>query len=319
MTGDVGEVPGSAGVPALLRAATERFAAAGLPSPRVDAEILLAHVLRVPRSRLPLLDDPTVELRATFERMVGRRAAGEPLQHIIGRVVFRHSELLIGPGAFVPRPETELVAGAAIEYAASAASTSGTTDQAGTAEKADTADRAEVTVVDLGTGSGAIALAVSTELAGARVYACELDPDAYVWAERNLGGTGVHLVLDDLAVAFGELDGTVDVVVSNPPYIPLEAYEQVPAEVRLHDPAMALWSGQDGLDAIRAVERTAARLLRPGGRVVVEHADQQGESAPAVFAASGSWSDVRDHPDLNSRPRFVTATRVGIRGAALSS
>jgi release factor glutamine methyltransferase len=164
-------------------------------------------------------------------------------------------------------------------------------------------------VVDLCTGSGAIALAVATELPGARVHAVELDPGAVEWAERNLAGTGVDLRSGDRDGAFPELDGTVDVVVSNPPYIPLEAWESVTAEVRDHDPALALWSGQDGLEAMRVVEANAARLLRPGGVVVVEHADVQGESAPAVFSRTGRWREVADRPDLAGRPRFVTAVR----------
>ena len=139
------------------------------------------------------------------------------------------------------------------------------------------------------------------------MHAVELDPAAHAWAERNLAGTGVDLRLGDMADAFPDLDGTVDVVVCNPPYIPLEAWSSVAPEARDHDPALALWSGDDGLDALRVLERTAARLLKPGGWVGAEHADVQGESAPAVFTASGRWSEVRDHPDLAGRPRYVTA------------
>jgi release factor glutamine methyltransferase len=164
-------------------------------------------------------------------------------------------------------------------------------------------------VVDLCTGSGAIALAVVHEVPGAIVHAVELDEIAFGWAQRNLSGTGVDLRLGDAADAFIDLDGQVDVVVSNPPYIPLDAWESVAPEVRDHDPALALWSGDDGLDAIRMIEATAWRLLKPGGVVGVEHADAQGESAPAVFG--DRWSDVRDHPDLAGRPRFVTATKRG--------
>ncbi len=142
---------------------------------------------------------------------------------------------------------------------------------------------------------------------GARVHAVELDPSAFDWAERNLAGTGVDLVHGDMAGAFPELDGTVDVVVCNPPYIPLEAFESVAPEARDHDPSLALWSGEDGLDAMRVLERTAARLLKPGGWVGAEHADAQGESAPAVFTAAGRWREVRDHQDLAGRPRYVVA------------
>jgi release factor glutamine methyltransferase len=162
-------------------------------------------------------------------------------------------------------------------------------------------------VVDLCTGSGAIARSVVDEVPQAAVHAVELDPGAFAWAERNLAGTTVDLRRGDMADAFTDLDGTVDVVVCNPPYIPLEAWESVAPEARDHDPALALWSGDDGLVAMRVLEATAARLLRPGGVVGAEHADVQGESAPQVFAAAGRWADVRDHADLAGRPRYLTA------------
>jgi release factor glutamine methyltransferase len=127
------------------------------------------------------------------------------------------------------------------------------------------------------------------------------------WAAGNLAGSGVDLRHGDMADAFHDLDGAVDVVLCNPPYIPLEEFESVAAEVRDHDPALALWSGDDGLDAMRVVERVASRLLRPAGVVGAEHADLQGRSAPAVFTATGRWCEVRDHPDLAGRDRYVTA------------
>jgi release factor glutamine methyltransferase len=143
------------------------------------------------------------------------------------------------------------------------------------------------------------------------VHAVELDETAYAWAMRNLSETGVDLRIGDAADAFPELDGQVDVVVANPPYIPLGAWESVAPEARDHDPELSLWSGQDGLDAIRAIEATAWRLLKPGGVVGIEHADAQGESAPAVFSSADGhrWADVVDNPDLAGRPRFVTARR----------
>jgi len=270
----------------LVADAVRRLADAGVGSPEADAEILLAHVLEIDRSRLVLVDEVADGDRATYDALVGRRAAREPLQHLTGRAYFRHVELAVGPGVFVPRPETELLAGWAVERA-------GALDAP--------------VVVDLGTGSGAIAKAVADELPHARVHAVEMDEAAHGWATTNLAGTGVDLRLGDLGTAFDELAGTVDVVVSNPPYIPLDAWESVALEVRDHDPALALWSGADGLDAMRVVEARAALLLVPGGVVGVEHADAQGESAPAVFAATGRWADVRDHRDLAGRPRFVTA------------
>ena len=270
----------------LVAEAVRRLADAGVASPEADAEILLAHVLEIDRSRLVLVDEVTDGDRAAYDALVGRRAAREPLQHLTGRAYFRHVELAVGPGVFVPRPETELLAGWAVERA-------GALDAP--------------VVVDLGTGSGAIAKAVADEVPHALVHAVEMDEAAHGWATTNLAGTGVDLRLGDLGTAFDELAGTVDVVVSNPPYIPLDAWESVALEVRDHDPALALWSGADGLDAMRVVEARAALLLVPGGVVGVEHADAQGESAPAVFAATGRWADVRDHRDLAGRPRFVTA------------
>ena len=273
----------------LVAEAVRRLTDAGVASPEADAEILLAHVLGTDRSRLVLVDEVVDADRATYEALVDRRAAREPLQHLTGRAYFRHVELAVGPGVFVPRPETELLAGWAVERARDLGSS-----------------RAPV-VVDLGTGSGAIAKAVAHEVPHARVHAVEMDEAAHGWATTNLAGTGVELRLGDLGTAFEDLAGTVDVVVSNPPYIPLDAWESVALEVRDHDPALALWSGADGLDAMRVVEARAALLLGPGGVVGVEHADAQGESAPAVFTATGRWADVRDHRDLAGRPRFVTA------------
>jgi release factor glutamine methyltransferase len=164
-------------------------------------------------------------------------------------------------------------------------------------------------VVDLCTGSGAIAKAIADEVPDAEVHAVEVDPLAHGWAERNLAGTGVDLRLGDAFTAFDDLLGAVDVITCNPPYIPLEAWESVAVEARDHDPHLALFSGADGLEAIRALEARAAALLRPGGVVGVEHADVQGESAPAVFAATGRWEEVRDHRDLADRPRYLTARR----------
>jgi len=270
----------------LMRAAAEKLAAAGVASPGFDASELLAHVLGTTRSKIYLVEEITREQYAEYEALIERRAAREPLQHLTGFAAFRYVDLAVGPGVFVPRPETELLAGWAIEGATALE---------------------EPVVVDLCTGSGAIARSVAHEVPGARVYAVELDPSAHEWATRNLEGSGVDLRLGDMADAFPELDGRVDVITCNPPYIPLEAWESVALEAREHDPHLALFSGDDGLDAMRVLEVVAARLLKPGGVVGAEHADAQGESAPAVFSASGRWREVRDHRDLAGRPRFLTA------------
>ena len=285
---------------ALLAAAADRVRAGGVASPEHDAAELLAHVLGTTRSRLPLIEHVDPAPAQEFDALIGRRAAREPLQHLTGVAYFRHVELAVGPGVFVPRPETELLAGWAIEAAGRVA-----------AGERGGVSRPPV-VVDLCTGSGAIAKAIKDEVPAADVHAVELSLDAYPWAERNLADTGVDLRQGDMATAFEDLVGTVDVVVCNPPYIPLEAWESVAQEARDHDPHLALFSGQDGLDAIRVLEQRAGRLLRPGAVVGFEHADEQGPDgaaggAPAVFAATGRWSDVRDNLDLAGRPRFVTA------------
>ena len=279
------------GVRALLREAAARLSEAGVASPDHDAAALLSHVTGVPRGRLPLLDGVDPDRADVFAALVRRREAREPLQHLTGSAAFRHVELAVGPGVFVPRPETELLAGWAVERAMDQTRESG----------------AAPVLVDLCTGSGAIAASLAHEVPGAEVHAVELDEGAHAWALRNLASTGVDLRLGDMDGAFPELDGAVDVVACNPPYIPLEAFASVAPEARDHDPALALWSGQDGLDAMRVLEVNAARLLRRGGWVGAEHADVQGESAAQVFLDAGRWAEVRDHRDLAGRARFVTA------------
>lgn len=276
----------------LVRAAADRLAAAGVASPEYDAAELLAHVLGTTRGRLPLVETVDLPVRQRYDDLVTRRAAREPLQHLTGSAAFRYVEVAVGPGVFVPRPETELLAGWAIDRAREVLA----------------AGEAPV-VVDLCTGSGVIARSIADEVPEARVHAVELDPAAHAWAERNLAGTGVDLRLGDLATAFDELAGQVHVLVSNPPYVPLEAWESVAVEARDHDPHLALFSGDDGLDAIRVIAVRGLVLLRPGGVVGVEHADAQGEAAPAVFSRDGRWEEVRDHRDLAGRPRFLTARR----------
>ncbi|HET7387728.1 MAG TPA: peptide chain release factor N(5)-glutamine methyltransferase [Nocardioidaceae bacterium] len=290
LPGDHGNPPGGDQARAALREAVRRLASAGVPSPDYDAAELLAHVLGTTRSRLVAVDGLSDAQAVKYAALVDRRAAREPLQHLTGTAAFRHLELAVGPGVFVPRPETELLAGWAVHVAAEIAATGATP-----------------VVVDACTGSGAIALSVATEVPAAQVHAVELAGDAFEWAARNLAGSAVDLRHGDMATAFPDLDGRVDVVVCNPPYIPLEAFESVAEEARDHDPAEALWSGQDGLAAMRVLEQVAHRLLRAGGVVGAEHADVQGESAPAVFARSGRWHDVRDHSDLAGRPRYLTA------------
>ena len=286
--------------------AAARLAEAGVESPRADAELIAAHVHGVRRTELHAVPDAAFDAR--FWEGVGRRAAREPLQHITGRAYFRYLELEVGPGVFVPRPETEVMTGWAID-------------------RLREMDVAEPVVVDLGTGSGAIALSIAQEVPRGRVHAVEADPIARGWTERNVERCAVAAPYTEGRVSlYGadftagltavpgtgelrELDGKVDLVISNPPYIPLGA--PVPPEVGEYDPPAALWSGQDGLDAIRGVERAARRLLRPGGLVAVEHGAPQGAAVYWVFCEEAGWRDTRNHKDLARRDRFVTATWPG--------
>ncbi len=276
---------------AALREATDVLAAAGVPSPRADAEVLAGHLLGLRRGEVVAAALRGDAAPAGLPELVGRRAQRVPLQHLTGRAGFRGLELEVGPGVFVPRPETEVTAGLAITAALAVAA----------------AGRAPV-VVDLCTGAGAIALAVAIEVPTAVVHAVELSPAAHAYAQRNLAGSGVALHLDDAATALPHLDGAVDVAVGNPPYVPPGAVPRE-VEVREHDPPEALYGGgPDGLDTPRAVVATAARLLHPGGAVVLEHAEVQQDQLLALLSGP-AWQTAEGHRDLAGRPRCVTARR----------
>lgn len=283
---------------AAVEQATDRLAEAGVGSPRFDAEELAALSLGVDRAGLWRYDAPGER----FAELVAARAARVPLQHLTGRAGFRHLDLHVGPGVFVPRPETELVAGAVVEEARALGGAG-----------------SPPLVVDLCAGSGAIALAVADEVPSAQVHAVEIDPSAHAWARRNLdrhpAGDRVRLVLDDAARALPELAGVVDVVVSNPPYVPAGARPLDP-EVADHDPGVSLYGGgEDGLDVLRSVLGSAWRLLRPGGLLVVEHGEAQGAAVRTLLDRAG-WRDATGHADLAGRPRYATARRPGAAGAA---
>lgn len=271
-------------IAALIREGSARLGSAA------EARILLAYAAGLDVSRLALaltLPEPAV---ADYRGLLERRAQGFPLQYLTGRAPFRTVEVAVAPGVFIPRPETEVMTGWAINQLSTVP---------------------EPVVVELCAGSGAISLAIATEAPHARQYAVELSEDAARLAAVNLTGTGVDLRTGDMAQAFADLDGQVDLVIANPPYIPLSAWEGVSVEVRTHEPELALFSGQDGLDALRVVAQVAARLLRPGGVVCAEHAESQSDQVSALFAGSGWYHTVRDHHDLTDRPRFISGVRVG--------
>lgn len=277
----------------LLRRASATLAEAGVQTPDADAELLAAHVFGLSRGALAAAafrGDAVPQNAAELEALVARRAAREPLQHLTGLAPFRHLELRVGPGVFVPRPETEMVAQLAIDALRAMP------------------DAAPI-AVDLGTGSGALALAMATEVPHARVHAAENAVDAFIWAKENFAAHApdARLAFIDLASAFPELDGTVSVVVSNPPYVPDAAIPRDP-EVRFWDPPSALYGGADGLDVVRILSGVALRLLRPGGTLVLEHGEWQGAEIRSILGGDG-WRAAATHPDLTTRDRATTALR----------
>ncbi|MFC8191811.1 peptide chain release factor N(5)-glutamine methyltransferase [Cellulomonas sp. NPDC057328] len=300
MSGDAPTAPVT--LRAYVEGATRVLAEAGVGSPRHDATELAAHALGLPRVDLVLPPALPDGFATTYAGLVERRRAREPLQHITGRTAFRHLTLRVEPGVFVPRPETETVAQPAVDEA----------------RRLLAAGRTPV-VVDLCTGTGAIALSVATEVPGARVVAVDLSPEAVDLTRRNaaaVGATDVRVERADVRDPdlLADLAGTVDVVVSNPPYIPPDAVPTDP-EVRDHDPDLALYGGgADGLDVPRAVVAAAARLLAPGGLLVMEHAEVQDAPARDVASATGAFTDVGTAPDLTGRPRTLVARRVAAAG-----
>lgn len=286
------------GLVADLAAAVDTLRAAGVPTPRADAELLAAHAAGTDRGGLQRL----VIMRAgwpdgagsRFDRLVEQRAARVPLQHLTGRAPFRGVELAVGPGVFLPRPETELLAGQAVH------------------ELLDLPAGAAPVAVDLCTGSAAVAVAVVDEVAGAEVGAIELDPMAHAWAERNVAALGdgrLELALGDVADTLRLLPGfrgRCQVVTANPPYIPDDAVPVDP-EVAEHDPGVALYGGPDGLRVLRVCVGVAAELLVPGGLLVMEHGEPQCDAVAAVLSTSGRWAEVAHHADLTGRPRLTSA------------
>ena len=282
-------------VGALVTHTGDVLTAAGVPTPGVDAELLVGHVLGLGRGEVqaagltgrPVTDDDA----ASIALLTDRRAQREPLQHILGRAAFRSLDLAVGPGVFVPRPETEQVVQFAIDVLRAVPDP-------------------EPIGIDLGTGSGAIALAMATEVPNARIFAAENSVEAFLWARQNFTETAAPnatLIFNDLARAFPELDGQASVVISNPPYVPDAAIPRDP-EVRFYDPAAALYGGEDGLDVVRQLSDTAARLLRPGGTLVLEHGELQGATIRDILTADG-WRAAATFRDLSQRDRTTTAVR----------
>ncbi len=278
--------------------------AAGVANPDVDAQELAGHLLGVPRTRLgltPLVDEPFL---ADYHALVDKRAQRIPLQYLIGSVQFGRATVVVGPGVFVPRPETEALLSWAV-HAIDAV--------------------AKPVVVDLCTGSGAIALAIAAERPDARVIGVERSSSALAWARRNAlaqagaGRTRVELrggdVLDERLLV--DIDGAVDLVTANPPYVPEGT--PVQPEVADHDPTDAVFAGPDGLSVIRPLVSVAAGLLKVGGRLAIEHDETHGESVPTLLRSRRVLTDVEDHDDLTGRPRFVTATRVRLTPATVSA
>jgi release factor glutamine methyltransferase len=296
-----------------VRAAVRDLSDAGVDSAEFDAVSLAAHLLGTGTAdvhRLMILGAPAPE---GFGDLVAERARRVPLQHLTGKAGFRRIELSVGPGVFVPRFETELVAGLAIEHLLARQGAAGSQGVAGSHGMAgrQVERGGRTVVVDLCAGSGAIALAVKDEVPSAEVHGVELSRLAHAWATRNRDDLGldVDLRLGDATLAFPDLEADVDVVVSNPPYIPTGSTPNDP-EVADHDPEVALYGGSgDGLRIPLEVAARAAVLLRPGGFFVMEHADLQGNSLPAALSRTGLWLDIQDHEDLNGRPRAVTALR----------
>ena len=276
-----------------LELATDKFSAAGVLSPSVDAELLGCFILEMNRSELTLLAlanelFPENKL-SEFLEAVQRREKREPLQHITGLAPFRHLELEVGPGVFIPRPETEQLVDLAIHKIE---------------------DISKPVIVDLCSGSGAISIALNTEVAGSMVYSVELSKDAFSFLTQNYQRYGLDrkaLRNENLTTALEELKAGVDLVISNPPYIP-DAAVPVDLEVQLYDPALALYGGQDGLDVIRLISARAWFLLRAGGHLVLEHAHTQAPAISELLLTQG-WQDVVSVSDLAGKDRMISAVR----------
>jgi release factor glutamine methyltransferase len=270
----------------VIEAATVALAEAGVGSPRTDAELLAAHAAGTDRGRLAFADTGP-GFRERYDRLVAERARRVPLQHLTGTAAFGPVTVHVGPGVFIPRPETESLLEWAVAQELSL----------------------RPVIVDLCTGAGALALALAKTWPDARVIAVDDCGDALAYARRNTVGTPVELVQADATTPglLAELDGQVDLIVANPPYIPHGAVLE--PEVAEHDPSHALFGGPDGMAVIDRIVEQAARLLRAGGRCAIEHDDTTSARTVEAFTRTERFVDVTARRDLAARPRFVTATR----------
>ncbi|MBT0568427.1 peptide chain release factor N(5)-glutamine methyltransferase [Williamsia sp. CHRR-6] len=279
-------------VRSVIAAAAAELARVGIDSPRVDAELLVAHVLGVDRGRLIAAPDPTPAQIDALGVVLSRRIAREPLQHIVGRAPFGPIELLVGPGVFIPRPETEVL----LQWAL-----------------AQLAGRRGAKVADFCSGSGALAVAVATGCPTAQVSAVEVDDEALTWLQRNVEAAPadvaarIEIRVADVRVAADLADLEVDLVVANPPYVPWT--DDLDPEVLAHDPHRALFGGDDGMSVIIPMIEVIATVLVPGGWCGIEHDDTTGDAVTAALDASGAFDEISAHRDLAGRPRFVAARR----------
>ncbi len=271
--------------------AAAALAEAGIDSARWDAEQLAAHLAGTDRGRLALLDSPGEDFLERYRDVVAARSQRVPLQHLLGTAAFGPVTLQVGPGVFIPRPETE----AMLEWA--------------TAQQLPP----QPVIVDLCTGSGALAVALAHHRPAARIVAIDNSDAALEYARRNARGRAIELLRADVTELaddpglLAELNGRVDMVVANPPYVPDDSV--LDPEVTQHDPPQAVFGGPDGLAVIAPVVRLAGRLLRPGAVVGVEHDDTTSAATVELFHRTGVFDDVQARQDLTGRPRYVTARR----------
>lgn len=269
--------------------ATQSLIDAHVASPEVDARLIAAHLLGVPATQL-ILAEPTPGFEADYAALIARRVEREPLQHILGTAAFGVHDLKVGPGVFIPRPETEVLAEWAVEQAPTG------------------------TVVDFGTGSGALAIYIAERARPELVIGVEKSPVAIAAARENAAAhSNVRIIEGDMTDPdlLSELTGTVDLIVANPPYVPFVPEESGELEPEVYrDPLDAVFSGDDGMEAIRGLIPVAARLLAPGGKLGIEHDDTTAALTCELVEADGSFENIRNMPDLTGRDRFVTASKL---------